>query len=193
MLVLIDNGHGAETPGKRSPDGLLREYAWTRTVARMVCDILAAKGITARLLVPEEWDVPLVTRCARANAHAKRDKDTLLVSIHVNAAGDGTRWMNADGFEVYTSPGQTASDRLAECIYAAVEDGTPFRMRADLKDGDHDREARFYILQHTACPAVLCECGFMDNPTEARWLGRESSQATVALAIAEGIEDYIKK
>lgn len=27
MKILIDNGHGAETPGKCSPDGRLREYA----------------------------------------------------------------------------------------------------------------------------------------------------------------------
>lgn len=189
-LVLIDNGHGSETPGKRSPDGLLREYAWTRAVARMVCDILAAQGIKSKLLVPEEWDVPLVTRCARANAMPSA---FALVSIHVNAAGDGSRWMNADGFEVYTTPGNTAADRLAECIYGAVKEGTPFKMRPDLSDGDHDKEARFYLLRHTTCPAVLCECGFMDNPTEARWLLRESSQATVALAIAEGIENYVKK
>ena len=27
MKILIENGHGIETPGKRSPDGVLREYA----------------------------------------------------------------------------------------------------------------------------------------------------------------------
>ena len=33
MKILIDNGHGIETPGKRSPDGVLREYAWNRLIA----------------------------------------------------------------------------------------------------------------------------------------------------------------
>ena len=32
--ILIDNGHGVETPGKRSPDGILREYAWNRKTSR---------------------------------------------------------------------------------------------------------------------------------------------------------------
>ena len=192
MVVLIDNGHGAETPGKRSPDGRLREYRVTRDLALMVADILTADGIDARLLVPEEWDVPLVTRCSRANAIAAK-QPAILVSLHINEAGDGSRWMTAEGFEVYTTPGITSSDRLAECIYEAVAAETPFRMRPDLSDGDHDKEARFYILQHTVCPAVLCECGFMDNPTECAWLLRESSQAAVALAIADGIADYLKK
>lgn len=31
--ILIDNGHGIDTPGKRSPDGVLREYAWNRLIA----------------------------------------------------------------------------------------------------------------------------------------------------------------
>ncbi len=33
MKVLIDNGHGSDTPGKRSPNGRLREYAYTREIA----------------------------------------------------------------------------------------------------------------------------------------------------------------
>lgn len=36
MKVLIDNGHGANTPGKRSPDGRLREYAYAREIAGRV-------------------------------------------------------------------------------------------------------------------------------------------------------------
>lgn len=57
MIVLIDNGHGVETPGKRSPDGRLREYAWTREVAQRIVGELRRRGIdgqscnaTARLL-----------------------------------------------------------------------------------------------------------------------------------------------
>ena len=35
MKILIDNGHGENTPGKRSPDGSLREYAIRRQ--RQMC------------------------------------------------------------------------------------------------------------------------------------------------------------
>lgn len=38
MKILIDNGHGVETPGKRSPDGRLKEYAYTREIANRVVD-----------------------------------------------------------------------------------------------------------------------------------------------------------
>lgn len=67
MKVLIDNGHGAETPGKRSPDGRLREYAYTREIAIRVASRLQQTGIDAVRIVPEETDVPLAERVARAN------------------------------------------------------------------------------------------------------------------------------
>ena len=33
MKILLDNGHGNDTPGKRSPDGLFREFAYNRYIA----------------------------------------------------------------------------------------------------------------------------------------------------------------
>ena len=40
MKILIDNGHGIDTKGKRSPDGQLLEYAQNRLLAgRIVTDL----------------------------------------------------------------------------------------------------------------------------------------------------------
>lgn len=36
MKILIDNGHGQETAGKRSPDGRLLEWSYNREIARRV-------------------------------------------------------------------------------------------------------------------------------------------------------------
>ena len=71
MKILIDNGHGIDTKGKRSPDG--------------------------RLLVPEETDISLPERCRRVNEWCcQQGKDNvLLISIHCNAAGRGNT--RADG------------------------------------------------------------------------------------------------
>lgn len=59
MKILIDNGHGIDTPGKRSPDGVLREYAWNRLIAGRVVSALTDLGHDAALLVPETEDLPL--------------------------------------------------------------------------------------------------------------------------------------
>ena len=67
MKILIDNGHGRETPGKRSPDGTLREYAWNRLIAGQIVNRLVTQGHDAQLLVPEEEDISLKERCRRVN------------------------------------------------------------------------------------------------------------------------------
>lgn len=198
MKILIDNGHGVSTPGKRSPEaGELREYKWTREVAQMLCETLKARGYDVDRLVPEDADIPIGQRCMRANAFCSRlgAANVLLVSIHLNAAGDGSKWMQGRGWEAWTSPGVTKSDRLAECLYDAaakhLPQGTP--IRTDLTDGDRDKEACFGLLTGTRCPAVLTENLFMDNGTECAWLMTEKGKRTIAELHAEGIADYLKK
>lgn len=67
MKILLDNGHGIDTPGKRSPDGLLREYAWNRLIASRIVTVLTDLGHDAAILVPEQEDIPLPERCRRVN------------------------------------------------------------------------------------------------------------------------------
>ena len=38
MIILLDNGHGFDTSGKRSPDGHFREYAFNRSSGASVVD-----------------------------------------------------------------------------------------------------------------------------------------------------------
>lgn len=190
--VLIDNGHGIETPGKRSPDSTLREYAWTREVAQMVCDILQAEGYRASLLVPEAWDVSLEERCRRANRYDKNS--TILVSIHVNASGSGSRWMNARGWSIFTTRGITKADELAECIWraAAVEFPSPLTVRSYSNQRfGHDFESDFYIIKKTYCPAVLVENFFMDNKQDCEYLKTVRAKATCAEVIVAGIKSYL--
>ena len=56
MKILIDPGHGIDTPGKRSPDSLFREYLWTRQVADLILEGLVSGGIDAALVVTETND-----------------------------------------------------------------------------------------------------------------------------------------
>ena len=66
MKILIDNGHGKETPGKRSPvwpDGSqLYEYEFNRDIARRVYAVLTARGVDCELIVSEICDISLAER-----------------------------------------------------------------------------------------------------------------------------------
>lgn len=194
MTILIDNGHGVETPGKRSPDGTFREYKWCREVAHMVCDMLQAMGHDARLLVPEEKDISLQERCNRANRFDK--KSSILVSIHNNAAGHGGQWMSARGWSIFTTKGITEADKLAECIYqrAVKVFRAPLSVRTYSKSQPygHDFEENFYILLHSYMPAVLIEHFFQDNREDVAYLKTDLAKATCAEVIVDGILDYKK-
>ncbi|WP_321479982.1 N-acetylmuramoyl-L-alanine amidase [uncultured Bacteroides sp.] len=194
MKVLIDNGHGENTAGKRSPDGKLREYLYAREIADMVVYGLKKAGIDAERIVRETIDVPLSERCKRVNEVCKElgASNVILVSIHCNAAGNG-EWMQARGWEAYTTPGKTKSDALAECLYTAAEKNLPnMKMRKDLSDGDNDKEANFYILKHTKCPAVLTENLFQDNKEDVDFLLSSKGKQAITKLHVDGITDYIK-
>ena len=189
MKILIDNGHGSNTKGKRSPDGRLMEYAYTREIAELVVSELLKKGIDAERIVREEVDVPLQERCRRVNQY--KASEAILVSIHCNAAGSGADWMSARGWEAWTSVGQTKADNLATCLYKAADEAG-LKTRKDMTDGDPDKEEGFYILKHTVCPAVLTENLFQDNKEDVAFLlSEDGNQAIVNLHVT-GIINFIK-
>ncbi len=103
MKFVIDAGHGPDTPGKRTPDGSMREYQFNSAVARYAAELLTAyEGVQTLFTHAADGsrDVPLKERTDRANVWGA----TALVSIHANASGDG--WSAAEGLEtfVYTNP-----------------------------------------------------------------------------------------
>lgn len=190
MKVLIDNGHGSNTPGKRSPDGRLREYAYTREIASRLEMELRKNGIDAERIVKEEIDVPLAERCRRANEY--KASEAILVSIHCNAAGNGSDWMSARGWEAWTSVGKTKADKLATCLYEDAEHCLPgMKMRKDMADGDLDKESQFYILRHTNCPAVLTENLFQDNREDVEFLLSEEGKRAIVSLHVWGIMKYL--
>lgn len=196
MKILIDPGHGIDTPGKRSPDGLFLEYLWNRQVADLILEGLISAGIDASLVVTETNDVSLRNRVNRVNTICNRlgASNVLLVSIHANAAGNGSAWMNAKGWSCYTSKGKTKSDQVAECLYDAFEEEFQDRkIRKDMSEGDRDWEENFYVLQKSKCPAVLLENFFYDNREECAWMLQEETKKRIASAAVKGIIKYIKK
>ena len=188
-IVLIDNGHGAETPGKCSPDGRLREYAWTRDIARRVCDKLKAPGYDARLLVPELNDVSLRERVKRVNSvcgDAGSD-NVLLVSIHVNAAGT-SQWHNASGWTAWIA--SNASQRSRELAILLNAEA----VRLNLK-GNRSREpfftGNFAILRDTKCPAVLTENMFQDNLHDVAYLLSDRGKSEITDLHITAITKYL--
>lgn len=191
MKILIDNGHGENTPGKRSPDGRLQEWAYTREIADMVVFGLRKHGIDAERIVKENIDVPLAERCKRANnIYRETRKNAILVSIHCNAAGNGTSWMNARGWGVYVSDNASFNSKMLASSLAqvAISKGVTVRKQAPGQDYWVQNLA---ICRDTNCPAVLTENFFQDNKEDVEYLLSSEGKRTVANIHVEGIINYL--
>lgn len=194
MKILIDNGHGSNTPGKCSPDRRYYEWRYTREIAAAVVQHLQYRGYDAQLLTPEEYDVSLSARTERVNTWCRQlgKRNVCLVSIHTNAAGNGRQWMTARGWSCYTSRGQTDGDRLATCLYQAAALHLPgHKLRKDYTDGDPDLEADFALLKNTLCASALSENLFHDNLDDLRFLLSDEGRRAITALHVEGIIRYI--
>lgn len=200
MLILLDNGHGIDTAGKRSPkfsDGSqLFEYEFNRDIVKRIHKKLADYKLQSVIIVPEENDVSLQTRCARVNNLAKNNR-VILISVHANAYGDGSKFNNATGWSAYTSKGLTESDVICKYLYQAADEvlASKFKIRKSQNYSDHKdlvgQEEDFKILVSTTCPAVLVENLFMTNKTDAEFLMTEEGRETIAEVIFRGIYYYL--
>lgn len=193
MVILLDNGHGSDTAGKRSPDGRLREYAFARKVVNLMKDKLMDMGYQVYRVCAEDNDVSLTTRCNRANVYCKKygAKNVLLVSIHCDAAGSDGNWHSAHGWSAFVSRNASSnSKKLASCLIASAQ--------------AHNLHVRKYsqlipywtknlaICRDSDCPAVLTENLFQDNREDVDFLLSDDGLNTIVQANVDGIVNYIK-
>ena len=209
IVIFLTPGHTNKTPGKHSPDGRLYEWKYNRLIVSKIEQKLDELGIEHWNSHPEDsWvdkahnndNKDLQLRVQRINKKyeefKKQGKTAIMLSIHVNAAGLGTSWMNATGWSAWTTKGQNNSDKLADCLYeAATELLKPWgkKLLYDLTDGDKDYESNFYVIKHVNCIAVLTENFFMDNMNDVDWLLSFQGQEYISLVHIEGIKKFIEK
>ena len=193
MKVLIDNGHGSNTTGKRSPDGRLREYAYAREIAGLLVEKLKKGGVDAELVTPETYDVSLATRVSRINRIYRQmgNRNCIAISIHNDAKGSDNKWHEARGFSVRVAPNASKnSKRLAKIIYEQA-------VKAGLK-GNRATPPEGYWVQNlaicrdTSCPAVLTENLFQDNKEDVEFLLSDKGKETIVNLHYNAIMEYIK-
>ena len=202
MVVILDNGHGYNTSGKGSPYALhsvkpevyIKEYKVARELVKDIAYKLKLRGVNTYILVPEEYDVSLTERCNRANRIYARDKKSFVVSVHLNAAGSGRQWMNATGWEIWTSVGITESDKIADYfVKEAVKTFKGQRIRRKSSTPlNQDFEKNFTILAKTSCPAVLTENFFQDCLNDAKYILSKEGHDAIVNCHVNAIINYLK-
>tara|TARA_R100001463_G_scaffold7734_2_gene24541 strand:+ start:21 stop:683 length:663 start_codon:yes stop_codon:yes gene_type:complete len=191
---ILDPGHGGmidgeyQTAGKRSPEfefGQYFEGVGNREIVSNMIKQCRLLGISAVDIVGSEEDVSLTERVRRANELHKQKKNCIYVSMHSDAFNDP----RAHGYSVYTSVGETSSDAIASMFLETMKDYFPdHKLRHDNTDGDEDKEAHFYVLKKTACPAILIENFFYTNPRECELLLNKSFQDKIVTCHMDSIK-----
>jgi len=194
-LVILDDGHGDKTLGKRTPifpDGtFMHENDFNDAVVALIYKKLKRiPNVDVAFTAEENYDVPLNTRIARANRawqdhqnyFGKENSKCILISVHANAYGDGKTFNNAKGVSTFCCSSPPAERKLAETIHKHLKGGTTQVDRGV-------QEICFDILKGnmTSC---LVECAFMTNLDEANLLKQEDFRQECADEITEGILKY---
>src|SRR5437763_12518420 len=167
--VVIDAGHGGHDRGG-IPGQTIAEKVMTLDVAQRLRNVLAASGYRVVMSRDSDLFVSLPTRVAIANSY----RNAIFVCIHFNA----TQRSGAGGIETYFY--SRDSLQLASAIHSYVAGGAPSSNRGVRRRG-------FYVLRKTNIPAVLVECGFLTNPTEAAYAQTASYRQKLAEEIATGV------
>lgn len=201
-VFLLDPGHGGmidgiyQTEGKRSPvweDGTqLFEGVSNRDFILRITKELEARDISYINLVDTEIDTPLKIRTDLANyLYSNEQKKKKRKMIYISVHSDAFHKRSARGWSVFTSPGQTLSDKVAEIVALKWKEHFPKgKLRADESDGDLDKEAKFWVLRKTIMPAILTENFFMTNKHECQEiLMNEEGRQKIAALHYEAIQE----
>ena len=180
--IFIDPGHGGHDPGALNEETGLKEKDVTLSVAHKLADYLRKFDVYTALSRANDLYLGLAQRAKKCNEM----KADAFISIHCNSAQAPL----AKGFEVFSTPGVTNSDRLATLAFDEFGQEFPNNVpRPDREDGDPDKEASFSVIRRANCPAILFELEFIHNRSGAAFL--VSQQTRMAQALGRALVKFL--
>lgn len=178
--IALDAGHGLNTAGKQTPDGI-KEWTLNDKVRDKI--VVMLKEYDVEFIFPDNdegiKDEGLVNR---RKMYVNVDAD-VAVSIHHNAY-KGT-WCTATGVGVYVDKNASEADlKLANSICAKLAKYTGLKNRGVKREN-------FTVIYQNSIPAVLVEGGFMDNKKDYAVITSDDGQTAYAKAVAEGLIEFL--
>ena len=189
-IIVVDPGHGHQDSGAQSGDGLVSEKNLTLAIGLKLRDVLRRNGAVVYMTRDDDGFLPVMARPQFAISH----NADLFVSIHADSIGGTPRnprvWTSHSGTTVYFHANNPICRRMAADISARVAEtsGIP-------QDGIRSDTIRFGtgfgVLRGSPMPAVLVECGYVNNHADVRKLQDEDTQQHIAEGIAAGLSDFL--
>jgi N-acetylmuramoyl-L-alanine amidase len=192
ITLVVDAGHGGIDPGAEVA-GIEDEKIWTLRLAKRVSDLAADYHV--KVVLTRSTDilpgnaVDKMKGLENRVEIAKQAGAMAFVSLHVNNDEMGVP-TKATGFEAYVSKRRMDAKSI-ELAGSLLQRLSP--LYATLRDVKRREEEGIYVLDHNVFPAVLLECGYMNNPNDIQFLGKEANQDAFARAILQGVVDFFAK
>lgn len=172
--IIIDAGHGGSDVGA-TREGIY-EKDITLDIAKRLETILRKKGFNVLMVRTSDVYVSLQDRVD----FSEKNGGDLFVSVHVNSS------VTPEGNGLETHYYTPQSYDFAQVVHKEFASAINSRDRGLFK-------SKFYVINHTTCPSILVETGFISNPEERKELMTTQRKQKTADAIAKGILKYLGK
>ena len=180
-VVVVDPGHGFQDSGAVGFG--VREKDLTLAIGLKVRDVLQHNGATVYMTRDTDSFLPVMARPQVAIAHSA----DLFVSVHCNSSGPDN---SHTGTTVYFHAHNPICRRMAADISARVAElsGIP---QDGVKSDTIRFPSGFGVLRGSPMPAVLVECGYVNNSSDVTKLQNPDTQQRIAEGIVAGLSDFL--
>lgn len=191
-VIVVDPGHGGEDGGAAGPSVLEKDI--NLSISLQLQQLLEASGY--RVVMTRTADVSTADNSLgtirerkvsdihnRLKIVESQGSNCVFISIHQNHFTES----QYNGAQMFYSTKNAQSKEIAEFIRSRVIS----MLQPGNKRENKPATSSIYLLWNTKIPAVLIECGFLSNPSEAEQLKNPDYQKKMAFAIFSGILDSL--
>ncbi|MCX5871627.1 MAG: N-acetylmuramoyl-L-alanine amidase [Deltaproteobacteria bacterium] len=220
-VIVIDPGHGGRDPGAVSSDGAITEKQIALEISNFLKKHVEEVFPSARVFLTRTDDSFLSLK-DRAKIANSLDAE-VFISVHCNgsdfksAAGPEIFYLSKSSskgamraaarengvslskmtdleatlIDLLTTSKNSESNKLAQVVHNSLTAND-----SGLVSNSRDRgvkQAPFYVLIGATMPAILVECGFVNNLAQRDQNSRDKFIKSVALKLAKGTLEYLRK
>lgn len=198
LTIVLDPGHnhGGDDGAYATHNGIRYiERDLNMQVALKLKNCLEAQGYNVLMTrYTSDRFTDKLTDSLKKRVELANSKDTdLFISIH----HDSSSYSSANGFTAFYSTVKGNSlgyDKKLSDISKKIATKISNKVSSDLGYRNRGvKDENFYVIKNTLTPAILLECGFISNATEAKKAANESNQLKLAEKITSQINLLFNK
>ncbi|MEO3891585.1 N-acetylmuramoyl-L-alanine amidase [Nonomuraea sp. B5E05] len=192
QVDVLTKRKACDTTGTATNDGY-SEAAFTWDVSTRMVKILERRGATVKLTRSSNDGVgPCITRRAAIGNKAEADA---AISVHADGAGPANHGFHVIMPKKINGPVDKVVDdssRLGIAVRDAFAKGTGLPYSTYIGRKALDYRSDLGGLNLSKVPKIFVECGNMRNAAEAAKFRRPKFRQKIALALANGLQHYLK-